>query len=237
MKNNVLIVGAGGVAHVTAHKSAQHNDILGNICIASRRKEKCDKIIESIHRKGNLKDKSKKLFSRKVDAMNVPQLVKLIKETKSEIVINLGIAYINMSVLEACIRAGVTYMDTAIHEDPTKVCEDPPWYGNYEWKRKARCKAKGVNAILGIGFDPGVVNAYAALAVKKYFDEIDTIDILDVNAGNHGRYFATNFDPEINFREFQKVWTWIDRKWVLKPVHAEKWVWDFPVVGKQPVYL
>jgi saccharopine dehydrogenase-like NADP-dependent oxidoreductase len=142
-----------------------------------------------------------------------------------------------MSVLEACINTGVTYMDTAIHEDPAKVCEDPPWYGNYEWKRKDRCKKKGINAILGIGFDPGVVNAYAALAAKKYFDEIDTIDILDVNAGKHGKFFATNFDPEINFREFKKVWTFIDRKWVSRPVHSEKLTWDFPVVGQQTVYL
>jgi saccharopine dehydrogenase-like NADP-dependent oxidoreductase len=237
MKKNVLIIGAGGVAHVAAHKCAQHNDILGNICIASRKKEKCDRIIESIKRKGNLKDKSKKLYSREVDAMDVPALAKLIQDTESQIVINLGTAYINMSVLEACLEAGVTYMDTAIHEDPAKVCEDPPWYGNYEWKRKDRCKKKGVNAILGIGFDPGVVNAYAALAVKKYFDQIDTIDIMDVNAGKHGKYFATNFDPEINFREFKKVWTWIDRKWVSRPVHSEKLTWDFPLVGEQTVYL
>ena len=237
MKKNVLIIGAGGVAHVAAHKCAQHNDILGHIGIASRKKEKCDHIIESIRRKGNLKDKSKKLFSCQVDAMDVPALVKLIQDTQSEIVINLGTAYINMSVLEACIEAGVTYMDTAIHEDPAKVCEDPPWYGNYEWKRKDRCKKKGVNAILGIGFDPGVVNAYAALAAKKYFDQIDTIDIMDVNAGKHGKYFATNFDPEINFREFKKVWTWIDRKWVCRPVHSEKLTWDCPVVGEQTVYL
>jgi saccharopine dehydrogenase-like NADP-dependent oxidoreductase len=172
-----------------------------------------------------------------VDAMDIPALVKLIKSTKSEIVINLGSAFVNMSVLEACIKAGVSYLDTAIHEDPKKVCEDPPWYGNYEWKRKDACKKKGVTAILGVGFDPGVVNAYCARAVKHDFDKIDTIDILDVNAGSHGKYFATNFDPEINFREFQKVWTWIDRKWVLKPVHKDKWVYDFPVVGKQPVYL
>ncbi len=237
MKKNVLIVGAGGVAHVASHKCAQHNDILGDLCIASRKKEKCDQIIESIKRKGNQKDKSKKIYSRQVDAMDVPALSKLIEETESQIVINLGTAYINMSVLEACINTGVTYMDTAIHEDPAKVCEDPPWYGNYEWKRKDRCKKKGVNAILGIGFDPGVVNAYAALAAKKYFDEIDTIDIMDVNAGEHGKFFATNFDPEINFREFKKVWSYIDRKWVNKPVHGQKLTWDFPVVGPQTVYL
>ncbi len=237
MKKNVLIIGAGGVANVAAHKAAQNNDVLGDICIASRKLEKCDKIIESIHRKGNLKDKSKKLYSRQVDAMNVPETVKLIKETNSEIVMNLGTAFVNMSVLEACIEAGVTYMDTAIHEDPDKVCEDPPWYANYEWKRKDRCKERGINAILGIGFDPGVVNAWAALAVKHHFDKIDTIDILDVNAGSHGKYFATNFDPEINFREFSKVWTWIDRKWEERPMHSEKWIYDFPVVGKQPIYL
>lgn len=237
MKKNVLIVGAGGVAHVAAHKCAQNNDVLGDICIASRKLDKCDKIIESIERKGSLKNKAGKLYSRQVDALDVPALVKLIKDTRSSIVINLGTAFINMSVLEACIQAGVTYMDTAIHEEPGKVCEDPPWYANYEWKRKDRCAKAGINAILGVGFDPGVVNAYAALAVKKYFDKIDTIDILDVNAGSHGKYFATNFDPEINFREFKKVWTWIDRQWVAKDVHAEKWVYDFPVVGKQPVYL
>lgn len=237
MKNNVLIVGAGGVAHVTAHKCAQHNDILGDIFIASRRIQKCEKIIESIKKKGNLKDKTKKLEAREIDAKNVPALSKLIKDTGASIVINLGSAFVNMSVLEACIETGVTYMDTAIHEEPEKVCEDPPWYANYEWKRKDRCKAKGVNAILGIGFDPGVVNAWCALAQKHHFDKIDTIDILDVNAGNHGKFFATNFDPEINFREFKKVWTYIDRQWVEKPVHSEKWVYDFPVVGKQPVYL
>jgi saccharopine dehydrogenase-like NADP-dependent oxidoreductase len=237
MKKNVLIVGAGGVAHVAAHKCAEHNDVLGDICIASRTQGKCDAIIESVNRKGHLKDKTKKLYSRRIDALDVPSTVKLIKETNSQIVMNLAQAYVNMSLLEACIQAGVAYMDTAIHEDPKKVCEDPPWYANYEWKRKDRCREHGITAILGAGFDPGVVNAYCALAVKHYFDKIDTIDILDVNAGSHGRYFATNFDPEINFREFKKVWTWIDRKWVCEKVHAVKMVYDFPVVGKLPVYL
>jgi saccharopine dehydrogenase-like NADP-dependent oxidoreductase len=128
-------------------------------------------------------------------------------------------------------------MDTAIHEEQDKVCEDPPWYGNHEWKRKDRCAEKGVNAILGVGFDPGVVNAYCAWALKHHFDTIDTIDIMDVNAGDHGKFFATNFDPEINFREFKKVWTYIDRQWVTKPVHGEKRTYDFPVVGPRTVYL
>jgi len=237
MGTNVLIIGAGGVAHVTAHKCAQNNDILGNICIASRTKEKCDAIVESIRRKGSIKDASKTLATAQLDALDVASTVKLIRDTNSSIVINLGTAFLNMSVLSACIEAKVSYMDTAIYEQPGKVCEDPPWYGNYEWPRKDECSRAGINAILGVGFDPGVVNAYAALAVKHHFDKIDTIDIMDVNAGSHGRYFATNFDPEINFREFVKVWTWIDRAWVCRPTHTTKWVWDFPVVGKQPIYL
>jgi saccharopine dehydrogenase-like NADP-dependent oxidoreductase len=236
-KKDILIIGAGGVAHVAAHKVAQNNDFLGDLCIASRTQSKCDAIIESIKRKKSVKNPRRKIYSRQVDAMNVPALVKLIKDTKPDIVMNLGQAFVNMTVLEACIRTGAAYMDTAIHEDPAKVCEDPPWYANYEWKRKDRCRDKGVTAILGCGFDPGVVNTWCAYAVKHHFDQIDTIDIMDVNAGSHGKYFATNFDPEINFREFKKVWTWIDRKWVEKKVHSVKKNYDFPVVGKQTVYL
>lgn len=237
MKKNVLIIGAGGVAHVAAHKAAMNNDLLGDICIASRTLAKCDGIIESVKRKGHIQNPAYKLYSRQIDALDIPATVKLIKETHSQIVINLGQAFLNMSILEACLETGAAYIDTAIHEDPDKVCEDPPWYANYEWKRLDRCAEKGLTAILGAGFDPGVVNAYCALAVKRYFDKIDTIDILDVNAGSHGKYFATNFDPEINFREFVKVWTWIDRQWKEYPTHSVKRVYDFPVVGPCPIYL
>ena len=237
MKKNVLIIGAGGVAHVAAHKAAMHNDLLGDICIASRTVAKCEAIIESVQRKGHVLDNSKKLHARQLDAFDIDATEALIRETDSQIVMNLGSAFINMSVLEACLRTGAAYIDTAIHEEPDAVCEDPPWYANYEWKRRDRCAEAGVTAILGAGFDPGVVNAYCALAAKSYFDTIDTIDILDVNAGSHGRYFATNFDPEINFREFVKVWTWIDRQWQEFPTHAVKRVYDFPQSGMQPVYL
>jgi saccharopine dehydrogenase-like NADP-dependent oxidoreductase len=237
MKKNVLIIGAGGVAHVAAHKCAQQNDILGDICIASRTQRKCDAIIDSVKRKKHVKDAAKKIYSRQIDVLDIPAAIKLIEEAGSQIVINLAQSYVNMSLLEACVKTGAAYIDTAIHEEPDKVCEDPPWYANYEWNHKDTCKKNNITAILGAGFDPGVVNAYCALAVKHYFDTINTIDIMDVNAGNHGRYFATNFDPEINFREFKKVWTWINRKWVMKKVHSIKLDYDFPVLGKQPVYL
>jgi saccharopine dehydrogenase-like NADP-dependent oxidoreductase len=238
MKKNILIIGAGGVANVVTHKCAQHNDEFGDICLASRTLSKCDAIIDSVHRKNNLQDKGKRLYSRQIDAMDIAATSKLIEDTQSDIVINVGSPFVNMSVLQACLKTKAAYIDTAIHEDPDKICENPPWYANYEWKYLDACKKEGVTAILGAGFDPGVVNAYCAYAVKHYFDEIDSIDIMDVNAGDHGKYFATNFDPEINFREFTgQVWTWIDRQWVNKPVHSEKRNFNFPVVGEQTIYL
>jgi saccharopine dehydrogenase-like NADP-dependent oxidoreductase len=198
---------------------------------------KCEAIIDSVKRKGHIRDESKKVHARQLDALDVAATAALIRDTGSQIVMNVASAFTNMAVLDACIETGAAYIDTAIHEDPDKVCEDPPWYANYEWKKKDICAEKSVTAVLGAGFDPGVVNAYAALAAKKYFDTIETIDILDVNAGSHGRYFATNFDPEINFREFFKVWTWIDREWQEFPTHAVKRTFTFPVVGEQPIYL
>ncbi|CAK8720351.1 MAG: saccharopine dehydrogenase family protein [Candidatus Electrothrix sp.] len=238
MKKNVLIIGAGGVAKVAAHKCAQHNDILGDICIASRSQGKCELIIESVREKGSLKNEGGRLYSRQIDALDIPATSRLIEETGSQIVINLGTSFVNMSVLQACLATGAAYIDTAIHEEPDKICEQPPWYANYEWKYLDACQEKGLTAILGIGFDPGVVNAYCTYAVKHYFDSVDSIDIMDVNAGDHGKYFATNFDPEINFREFTgQVWTWIDRQWVAKPIHSEKQIYDFPTVGEQTIYL
>ncbi|MDR1122945.1 MAG: saccharopine dehydrogenase family protein [Endomicrobium sp.] len=236
-KKNVLLVGAGGVAHVAAHKFAQNNDLFGNIYIASRSLNNCEQIIESIKCKNSYKDSAKKIQIKQIDALNVSEMIRLIRDLKISITVNLASAFCNMSILEVCIETGSAYIDTAIHEEPNKVCENPPWYANYEWKRKDRCQNNGITAILGSGFDPGVVNAYATYAKKHFFDTIDTIDIMDVNAGRHGKYFATNFDPEINFREFVKVWTWIDRQWVCKPVHSEKQVYNFPAVGKQTVYL
>ena len=236
MRKNVLIIGAGGVAHVAAHKCAQNNDVLGNICIASRTISKCDEIIESVNRKNSIKDKNYKIYSKSIDAYDVNALMALIQTTNSSIVINLASSFVNLTVLDACIQTSVAYIDTAIYEDPTKVCEDPPWYANYEWKRKELCSQNGVTAILGVGFDPGVVNAYCAFA-KNLLDKIETVDLLDVNIGSHGKYFATNFDPEINFREFHKVWSWIDKKWVCSSCHTTKMEYDFPEVGKQLVYL
>jgi len=237
MKKNVLIIGGGGVAQVVAHKCAQHNDILGDIAIASRTKEKCDAIIESVHLKGAMKVEAK-LTAYALDAMDTAATAQLIRETGSQIVLNVGSSFVNMSVLEACIETGVAYLDTAIHEDPLKICETPPWYANYEWQRRERCKATGTTAILGCGFDPGVVNAYAALAKNEYFDTLESIDIIDINAGDHGHWFATNFDPEINFREFTgSVYSWQNNQWQTNQMFEVSRTDDLPVVGECTSYM
>jgi saccharopine dehydrogenase-like NADP-dependent oxidoreductase len=237
MKKNVLIIGAGGVSQVVAHKCAQHNDVLGNIHIASRTVEKCQQIVDSVREKGSLKVAGE-LQAHALDALDIEATKALIDKTQSQMVINVGSAFINMSVLQACIETGAAYLDTAIHEDPTKICENPPWYANYEWKRKQLCADNGITAILGAGFDPGVVNAYAAVAVNEYFDSVDSIDIIDINAGSHGRYFATNFDPEINFREFTgRVWSWQNSEWVQNQMFEVKRTDDLPVVGSQTSYM
>jgi len=237
MKRNVLIIGAGGVAHVVAHKCAQHNGALGEIHIASRTQHKAQDIVDSIHARQSMQNDDV-LRAHALDALDIEATVSLIRATQSRIVIQAGTSFLNMSVLQACIETGAAYIDTAIHEDPAKTCELPPWYANYEWKRAQACIDAGVTAILGAGFDPGVVNAYAKLAVDECFDTVDSLDIIDTNAGSHGKYFATNFDPEINFREFTgTVWSWQDRHWQQNRMFEVRHEWDLPVVGKQATYL
>jgi len=237
MKKNVLIIGAGGVAQVVAHKCAQNNDVLGDIHIASRTKAKCDKIIASVHEKKAMKQPGV-LEGHALDALDIEATKALITATGSQIVINVGTAFLNMSVLRACMDTGVAYIDTAIHEEPGKICETPPWYGNYEWKRAAECEEKGITAILGAGFDPGVVNAYAKLAKDEYLDTVTDVDIVDINAGSHGKYFATNFDPEINFREFTGVvYSWQNGGWQTNKMFEIGKDYDLPVVGTRRAYL
>jgi saccharopine dehydrogenase-like NADP-dependent oxidoreductase len=236
VKRNVLIIGAGGVAQVVAHKAAQHNDRLGDLHIASRTVAKAQAIIDSVHAKAAMKVPGM-FAAHALDAMDSAAVADLIRATGSQIVINVGSPFVNMTVLQACIDTGVAYMDTAIHEDPAKICETPPWYGNYEWKRREACRAAGVTAILGVGFDPGVVNAYARVA-EGMMDSVTSIDIVDINAGSHGKWFSTNFDPEINFREFTgTVYSWQNGAWQTNTMFEVGQTWDLPVVGPQKAYL
>ncbi len=237
MKRNVLIIGAGGVAQVVAHKCAQNNDVLGDLHIASRTLSKCDAILQSVHDKNAMK-LSGVFESHTVDGMDSAAVAALINKLGTQIVINVGSPFVNMTVLEACIQTGASYIDTAIHEDPSKVCETPPWYGNYEWKRRDDCAKAGVTAILGAGFDPGMVNAFARFAADEFMDEVTSIDIVDINAGTHGKYFSTNFDPEINFREFTgTVYSWQQGAWQENRMFEVGREWDLPVVGQQKAYL
>lgn len=237
MKRNVLIIGAGGVAQVVAHKCAQNNDVLGDLHIASRTVSKCEAIIQSVHDKAAMKQDG--VFdAHTVDGMDSAAVAALISKIGVQIVINVGSPFVNMTVLEACIQTGTAYIDTAIHEDPSKICETPPWYGNYEWKRRDDCAKAGVTAILGAGFDPGMVNAFARFAVDEFMDEVTSIDIVDINAGSHGKYFSTNFDPEINFREFTgTVYSWQQGAWQENEMFEVGREWDLPVVGKQKAYM
>jgi saccharopine dehydrogenase-like NADP-dependent oxidoreductase len=237
MKRNVLIIGAGGVGHVVAHKCAQNAAAFGAIHIASRTQEKCAAIIASIAQKQG-PEAARGIGTHALDAIDRAAVAALIRATGAGIVINVAQAFCNMTILEACIETGAAYLDTAIHEEPGRICETPPWYANHEWKRREACAKAGVTAILGIGFDPGVVNAYARLAALEHLDTVASIDIVDINAGSHGRYFATNFDPEINFREFTgTVWSWQGGQWRANRMFEVGREWDLPVVGRQKAYL
>jgi saccharopine dehydrogenase-like NADP-dependent oxidoreductase len=237
VKKNVLIIGAGGVGHVVAHKLAWAGEAIGDIHLASRSIAKCDAIVASIRARSASQLRCA-LQTHRLDAFDVEATKALIREVAAAIVVNVGPSFLNMSVLRAAIDTGVAYIDTAIHEDPSKVCEQPPWYANHEWTHRNECAQKGITAILGAGFDPGVVNAYVALAAQEHFERIESVDIIDINAGSHGHYFATNFDPEINLREFTgKVWTWQDGGWVANEMFEVSRTDDLPQVGRQTTYL
>ena len=219
---STLIIGAGGVGAATAHKCAQHNDELGDICLASRTLYKCEAVIEAIKEKGNAKIQNREISTAQVDAMDTEQVAALINSTQSTLVLNVASPYCNKTIMEACLETGAHYLDTAVYEQEGYINEQPPWYANYEWKYRDAFSASGITGVLGIGFDPGAVNAFCAYVHKHTIDTVDTIDIMDVNAGNHGRFFATNFDPETNLREIMEdVIYWENGDFVSIPHHSK----------------
>lgn len=234
---SILQIGAGGVGWVVAHKAAQNNDVLGDITIASRSIGKCEKIIESIKGKNNLKDSTKKLEARAVDADDVAALVALINEVKPDLVINAGPPWVNVTIMEACYQAKVSYLDTSVAVDLCTEGQQVPEAYDPQWAFREKFKQAGITGILSTGFDPGVVSVFAAYAVKHLFDEIDTIDVLDINAGDHGKKFATNFDPETNLLEIQgDSFYWEDGQWKSVPCHTRMLEFDFPNCGNFKVY-
>lgn len=238
MKKNVLIIGAGAVGAVVAHKCVQNSQEFGAICLSSRNLASCESVIRSIEAKNYRLHPSCRLFALPVDAYDTAQVARLIRETGSDIVINVCTAFVNMSVMDACLETGAAYIDTAVHEDSTVMNAPYPWYENFEWKKREEFSRKGVTAILGAGFDPGVVNAYCAYAERYEFDSIHSIDIMDVNDGSHGRFFSTNFDPEINLREIiEDAGCLEDGEWRTYPHHSRTTEYDFPEVGGKKLYL
>lgn len=223
--SKVLIIGAGGVGGVVTHKCAQAPEIFSEIVLASRTLEKCEKIRDQL---------SSPIEIAKVDADNTTELVELIRHVQPRLIINVALPYQDLSIMDACLETGVDYLDTANYEPP----DEAKFCYKWQWDYQERFKQKGLMALLGCGFDPGVTNVFCAHALKHHFDEVHTIDIMDCNAGEHGHPFATNFNPEINIREVTARGKYYeDGQWMeTDPLSVHK-SFDFPEIGPREMYL
>ena len=222
----VLIIGAGGVGAVVAFKCASVPEVFTDILLASRTEEKCKKIAAAIG--------GDRIKTAQVDADKVPELVALINSFKPDIVINVALPYQDLTIMDACLETRTNYLDTANYE-PIDVAK---FEYSWQWAYQQRFKDAGILAVLGCGFDPGVSGIFTAYAKKHYFDEMHYLDIVDCNAGDHGKAFATNFNPEINIREItQKGRYWENGKWIeTNPLEIHKPI-DYPNIGERESYL
>ncbi len=234
MSNKTLIIGAGGVGNVVAFKCAMNVETFGDITLASRTVSKCDAIAKNVLEKVGVG-----INTMTVDADSVTELVEVIQQVQADIVINVALPYQDLTIMDACIQTGVTYLDTANYEHP----DTAKFEYKEQWARDGQFKDANIMGLLGSGFDPGVTNVFCAYAQKHYFDEIHSIDILDCNAGDHGYPFATNFNPEINLREVSAKGRYWERdshgigQWIETEPMAIKQVWDYPEVGAKDSYL
>jgi saccharopine dehydrogenase (NAD+, L-lysine-forming) len=235
MKNRgrIMIIGAGGVATVAVHKCVQVPEVFTEILVGSRTLSKCEAIREDIKQRYG-----REIHITQVDADNVPELTAAIRKFQPDIVLNLALPYQDLHIMDACLETGVHYIDTANYEPPDEAHFEYSW----QWAYQEKFRQKGIMAVLGSGFDPGVTNVFTAYAQKHLFDEIEHLDILDCNAGTHGHVFATNFNPEINIREVtQVVRHWEDGKWVETPAIIEAgsvhFGFDYPIAGAKESYL
>jgi saccharopine dehydrogenase (NAD+, L-lysine-forming) len=229
MSKTILIIGAGGVSRVATTKCALNSGVFSKIVLASRTKSKCDEIAKDIKNRQKVE-----IETAKVDADNVDELVALIEKVKPDLVLNLALPYQDLSIMDACVKTKVKYVDTANYEHPDVA----KFEYKLQWQRDGAFKKAGILGLLGSGFDPGVTNVFCAYAQQNLFDEISEIDILDCNAGDHGYAFATNFNPEINLREVSsKGRYWEKGKWIETEPMAIKMVWDYPKIGPKDSYL
>ncbi len=246
--SRLLVIGCGGVASVAIHKCCQLSEVFTELCIASRTKSKCDALKKELETKT-----STKITTAQLDADHVDEIIALINSYKPDAVLNVALPYQDLTIMDACLATKVSYIDTANYE--CENTDDPEWRKVYEerckrlgftayfdyswqWAYRERFKEAGITGLLGSGFDPGVTSVFTAYALKHYFDEIHTIDILDCNGGDHGYPFATNFNPEINLREVSAPGSyWENGKWIeTKPMEIKR-EYDFPEVGMKDMYL
>lgn len=224
--NKVIIIGAGGVGTVVAHKCAQHPEVFGQIVIASRTLGKCQALCKAIGKPNVITDR--------VDADDVDDLVALFSRHNPRLVINVALPYQDLTIMEACLKCGVNYLDTANYEPKDVAHFEYSW----QWAYRERFEKAGLTAILGCGFDPGVSGVFTAYAAKYYFSEMHYLDIVDCNAGNHGKAFATNFNPEINIREItQNGRYYRDGKWVTTGPLEVHTPLTYPNIGERESYL
>lgn len=246
--SRLLIIGCGGVAQVAIKKCCQNSEVFTEICIASRTKSKCDAVKKEVEQWTKTK-----VTTAQVDADNSSEVAALIQAYKPDAVLNVALPYQDLAIMDACVECKVSYIDTANYE--AEDTNDPVWRAAYEerckrlgftayfdyswqWAYQEKFKEAGITALLGSGFDPGVTSVFSAYALKHYFDEIETIDILDCNGGDHGYPFATNFNPEINLREVSAPGSyWEEGKWIEVEPMSIKREYDFPKVGKKDMYL
>ena len=227
--SRILIIGAGGVGRVVAFKCAQNTNVFSDIWMASRTKSKCDQIAKDVQSELNVN-----ISTAQVDADNVPELVELINKVKPKLLINVALPYQDLTIMDACLETGVHYLDTANYEPKDEAKFEYKW----QWAYQDKFKAAGLTAVLGCGFDPGVTSIYTAYAAKHHFDEIQYLDIVDCNGGDHGKAFATNFNPEINIREItQNGRYWENGQWVETKPFEIKQVLNYPNIGGRDSYV
>ena len=226
---DVLVIGAGGVSSVAVHKMAKNPDLFGKVTLASRRKFKCDAIAASVQERFGVA-----ISTEEVDADNVDATASLIDRVKPALVVNLALPYQDLAIMDACLKAGTDYLDTANYEPRDQAKFEYGW----QWAYQDRFKAAGLMALLGSGFDPGVTSVFATYIKKHLLDRIDTLDILDCNGGDHGQHFATNFNPEINIREITAAARHYEKgNWVESPALSTRQVFNFDQVGTKNMYL
>jgi len=226
-----VIIGAGGVGNVVAHKCAQDSSTFGEIWLASRTLSKCEQIAADILQATGITVKT-----AQIDADNIEETATFLKEIQADLLLNIALPYQDLNLMEACLAAGVHYLDTANYEPR----DHPHFEYKYQWAYQDRFKEAGLTAILGSGFDPGVTNVFCAYALKHFFSDIKTVDIIDANAGDHGLPFATNFNPEINIREITAPGLyWENGQWVKTQPLEISTDFTFPHedIGTRRIYL